>query len=559
MPTCNFVDATFSRVFDALVRWDPAVTPPAPAGYLGNPAVSHPIVGAPFKIGNTPANFFRIVRDDTKEVVAETNLFTVMGKTLGALSTSSPSLDFGIVTVGQASAPQSVTLTNNGTTSVTIGTITPTGDFAVAAGSTCPGATVAPSATCTVSVTMTPAAPGTRPGSLEITSTGGPALMIGLTGFGEPGLSMLPNPVRLLETRASEGQTGYFGPKPAAGQIIELKVAGAPGGAPADASAVVMTVTATNTDGSGFVTVWPCGQPKPKASNLNFTAGQTVANLVVSKVGVNGRVCLFGLASTDLVADLAGYVGQGSLMKTLDNPERLLETRVAEGQIGYSGGKPVAGDVIRLQVTGKANITSGTESVALNITGTEAPSAGFITVWPCDQPRPNASNLNLDAGSTAPNLVIAKLAGDGSVCLFTQSGAHLIADATAYLVPGAPLVATQPARILETRASEGLVGYSGGKPAAGATVTLRVADRAGVPAGVQAVMFNLTGIEADNAGFVTVWPCTEPQPKTSNLNLATGGTRPTLVLARVDSNGDVCIFTSGGAHLAADVLGYRRA
>jgi len=35
---------------------------------------------------------------------------------------------------------------------------------------------------------------------------------------------------------------------------------------------------------------------------------------------------------------------------------------------------------------------------------------------------------------TAPNAVITKLGTNGDVCLFTQSGTHLVADLTGYAV-----------------------------------------------------------------------------------------------------------------------------
>ena len=39
------------------------------------------------------------------------------------------------------------------------------------------------------------------------------------------------------------------------------------------AAAVVLNVTVTGAQGSGFVTVFPCGEALPTASNLNFVAG----------------------------------------------------------------------------------------------------------------------------------------------------------------------------------------------------------------------------------------------------------------------------------------------
>ena len=56
------------------------------------------------------------------------------------------------------------------------------------------------------------------------------------------------------------------------------------------------------------MTAWPAGVSEPTASNLNFTPGATVPNLVIVKVGSNGFIDLFNrYGQVDLVADLVGY------------------------------------------------------------------------------------------------------------------------------------------------------------------------------------------------------------------------------------------------------------
>jgi hypothetical protein len=120
-------------------------------------------------------------------------------------------------------------------------------------------------------------------------------------------------PVRLLETRQGAGFDTIDGVAEgagllSAGQTVELQVTGR-GGVPADASAVVLNVTVTGGTGLGFVTVFPCGASQPGASNLNFSAGQTVPNLVIAKVGTGGKVCLYTTTPTHLIADLNGYFG----------------------------------------------------------------------------------------------------------------------------------------------------------------------------------------------------------------------------------------------------------
>jgi hypothetical protein len=92
-----------------------------------------------------------------------------------------------------------------------------------------------------------------------------------------------------------------------AGSVTEVVVASR-GGVPASASAVVLNVTMVQTGGPGFATVFPCGSPVPDASNLNYVAGQTVANAVVAKVGADGKVCVFTFAGSNLLVDVNGYI-----------------------------------------------------------------------------------------------------------------------------------------------------------------------------------------------------------------------------------------------------------
>ena len=81
------------------------------------------------------------------------------------------------------------------------------------------------------------------------------------------------------------------------------------GGVPASgAAAVVVNVTAVEPTAGGFLTVHPAGEARPNASNLNFVRGQTIANLVVAKVGADGEVSIYNAAgSTHVIADVAGW------------------------------------------------------------------------------------------------------------------------------------------------------------------------------------------------------------------------------------------------------------
>ena len=54
-------------------------------------------------------------------------------------------------------------------------------------------------------------------------------------------------------------------------------------------------ITAVAPTASGFVSVYPDGQPRPGVSNLNFVTNQTIPNLVVVPV-VNGKVDFYELS-----------------------------------------------------------------------------------------------------------------------------------------------------------------------------------------------------------------------------------------------------------------------
>ena len=116
-------------------------------------------------------------------------------------------------------------------------------------------------------------------------------------------------PARLLDTRpASSTVDGLSagGGLRAGDSVTEVQVGGR-GGVPGGATAAVLNVTVTQPQGNAFVTVFPCGSPRPNASNINYFAGNTIANLVIAKIGDDGKVCLYSLAAAHLIVDVNAY------------------------------------------------------------------------------------------------------------------------------------------------------------------------------------------------------------------------------------------------------------
>jgi uncharacterized protein (DUF1501 family) len=144
-------------------------------------------------------------------------------------------------------------------------------------------------------------------GAVSLVASGGDLDVIAdVVGcFTSDGASIVPvAPARLLDTRHGHGaRTGPVG----ADAEIDLTVVGVGGVHPA-ANAVVLNVTATGATDETYVTVYPEGVHRPDASSLNVAKGGTIANLVVAKVGTNGKVRLYNHAGrVDLIADVTGY------------------------------------------------------------------------------------------------------------------------------------------------------------------------------------------------------------------------------------------------------------
>ena len=82
------------------------------------------------------------------------------------------------------------------------------------------------------------------------------------------------------------------------GQEFKLNLVGQ-GGFPADATAALLNLTVTEPTAAGYVKVYPCGEENT-VSNVNYVAGQTVANLAAVKVAPGGDVCFKSFIDTQL-------------------------------------------------------------------------------------------------------------------------------------------------------------------------------------------------------------------------------------------------------------------
>jgi hypothetical protein len=99
----------------------------------------------------------------------------------------SPGLSFGYQTDGTTSAPQTMTVTNTGNTTLTVSSVTITGtnapDFSQT--NTCTAGGIAPQATCAVTVTFTPSISGNETADVSLADNAPSSPQLGsLTGYG---------------------------------------------------------------------------------------------------------------------------------------------------------------------------------------------------------------------------------------------------------------------------------------------------------------------------------------------------------------------------------------
>lgn len=194
------------------------------------------------------------------------------------------------------------------------------------------------------------------------------------------------------------------------------------------------------------------------------------------------------------------------------------------------------GMVTRVHVADDAS----TRAVAVNLTSTATRATGYFTAYPCDGVRPEVSNLNHGRDHTVAAAAIIPVGPSGDICVYNRTATQLIVDLFGRFDDTVDLVDTAPTRLFDSRSS-------GVRRAAGSELRLRV----GSP-GVGAVALNVTALESDAPGFVTVQACGLGTVETSNVNVAPGSVTPNLVMAQPDATGDVCIIASTAMHLIVD-------
>jgi hypothetical protein len=361
----------------------------------------------------------------------------------------------------------------------------------------------------------------------------------------------------------------------AAAATLNVQVTGTTLPVPAGASAAVVNVTAVNPTANGFLTVFTEGlATTPLVSNVNFTIGMNVANLVTVPLSATGGISIFNSAGTTGVdVDVEGYYTStpsttGSGLYNSISPVRALGTLAVGTAIAGGTSVPVT-------VAGITGVPANATAVVVNVTAEHSTLPSFLTVYPAGAASvPTASNLNF--GKQLKNAAIANRAtvtvgNAGQIEVFNHAGSvNVDVDVDGYY-SGAGGVGsyftplTTPIRVTDTR-----TGVNGNAIPAATSESFNLATALStIPATASSVVANFTVIPGNANGFLTVYPgmSTTTVPVASDVNWtpttlspATALGVPNFTIADTAGTGSVEVYNGpkNGAtiNLLIDAFGY---
>ena len=307
-----------------------------------------------------------------------------------------------------------------------------------------------------------------------------------------PSAFVADGPTRIMDTRDGTGVPAGLRPRESG---IDLHI-----DVPADATAVVLNVTITESIAAGYLQVFPTGGGVPGASsNLNVPGpGATIANLVIVPIGDNDSVTLYSHAGGHLVADLFGYfvpAGRSAAgrFEALRAPHRVLDTR----------------DPLRVPIDNPG----------------DARDCGDFPTW---------ADANAWFWTYRRHGDPAGLDADGN-------------EMPCETLPGNTGQRTVPADLFKL----GQGGQYRLPVLASATPGGGV-----VPPGATAVVMNVTAVETAAPGFVQVFNDPAMKGKSSNLNFTTNDIAPNLVIVPIGPDGAVTMYAHSASHVVVDVIGF---
>ena len=288
---------------------------------------------------------------------------------------------------------------------------------------------------------------GAGDGAFKVFSLQTTDVVVDITGyFAPPGAGglffhPLPAPVRLLDTRPMQTACTTPGtPIPATTEVLQQ--GNAICGIPATALALVGNATTVGPAAQGFLTLFPADATRPVIASGNYQSGQTLNSPFTVGLSPSGQFKIYSLQQTDLVIDVLGYysadasdtVGIGLLFSPM-TPARLLDTRTGQPACFMPGAAIPATTETSQAARGVCTIPATAQAIVGNATTVTPAAGGFLTFWPSNAMRPNATTSNYAAGVNFNRHYTVGLGTDGAFKIYALTSTHLVVDVSGSFAP----------------------------------------------------------------------------------------------------------------------------
>ena len=372
-------------------------------------------------------------------------------------------------------------------------------------------------------------------------------------------------PTRIIDTRPSSPVGITNGPQPEFG-IIDVGITAV--GVPADATAVAINLTSTDSLNGGYVQAVPyLRSAYGTSSTLNVPApGSTKANFAIVPIGSEGKISVYLVPGGNLIVDVLGYFSPSATSAAAGrfvaiDPVRTLDTRSSNlVPPGWSAHKPAGETVV---VPSSTAVPAGASALVLNVTSTGADAAGYLRAE-ASGTTPTSSTVNYTPGIDAANTVIVPVGSDGTASIYTSTASHIVVDITGYITGATAPVATTGLFVAVATGRAFDSRLAGGPFAMASTHSVQLTGLsaplpvlpAAVGGTVSAVSINLTTADEIGAGYLTAYPTGGNVPATSSLNYTTNQPVANGVMVKVSAAGALNIYANTQTNVIIDVNGY---
>jgi len=326
-----------------------------------------------------------------------------------------------------------------------------------------------------------------------------------------------------------------------------------------------VTITGDNLLGTGFVYFG-----SKQASFQVISNSEIVATTPASSSPGNQPVKVIGPGGTSNELKFSYVATTQPPPSSLDiTPTRICDTRA--GNPSKLTGTALTQCEGKTQAPGQSLVISipgvtSDPSVLLGITVIDPGSPGYLTITPNGASSfSSTSEVTVTKGVNQTTSVLVDTSSTGQVAITNHTGSYLNLAVDLESLGNLPLVPINPTRICDTRQGNpshltgtALTQCEGKAPASGTTLQITPEAIGDIPSSsIKAVLAQVTDIDPDAPGYLTLWSGSGTRPVVSQVTNIPGQITSNLVLIPLNSQGDFSVYSSSGdPNLAIDIEGY---